>query len=259
MIPKIIHFMWLDKKNPYVRGFPDKYRTYLSGWVRMNPDWKVVVWNYEDIESEFPEYMDTFNKIPEWISKCDFARFLVVMKYGGVYIDMDFVPNRPFDDRVTDRSILLISEPREHVEFHKFPGLILNGLFGAEPMHPFMVGWVDQMVKNVNKVRKEWKVMNIIGPGGLYQYYIQNWSDKIPLYSEDTCLFTPVLQPAIAKLKSSPCNVVESYCYTKWFEGSGWGDGKNINILKFLIILTIIITLLYIFYRKYKVKKYSYH
>ncbi len=229
MIPKIIHLMWLDKNNPHNPGFPSKYTNYMDQWKNMNPSWQIMYWNYSDIEREFPDFMPIIEKIPVWISKCDFARVLVLYKYGGVYIDLDFFPLRPFDDHVTDRDLLLIYEPQEHSKYWNFDGLILNSIMGASPNHEFFKGFIDVSIhKILTTDPHRWNVIASIGPNGLYSYYSQYWKHSFAIDPLDTCLFIPSLQSFIPnKTTGEMCNVIKPYCTTKWDEGTEWFNGTT--------------------------------
>lgn len=250
MIPKVIHFMWLDKKNPYVRGFPEKYKENVEKWSRMNPDWRVVMWNWADIEREFPEWLDVLDRIPIWISKCDFARFLVLYKMGGVYIDLDFIPERPFDDYVTNRELLLFFEPREHMD-QLGEGLLYNGLVGATPEHPFISGWVQKMAEDAPENDKVYNVVKVTGPTGFYNYWRSTGVEVDP---RDTCLFCPVTK----RLVSSPyvtyiperCSELPPYCLTKWHEGTFWNITDNDRLYYSLFSLLLFVALVFFLCKK---------
>jgi mannosyltransferase OCH1-like enzyme len=244
MIPKIIHFMWLDKKNPYVRGFPDKYRDNINQWVQMNPDWKVVVWNYEDIENEFPEYMDTFNKIPEWISKCDFARMLVLNKFGGVYTDLDFTPLKPFGDSIMNRDIIVLKEPDQWVAWNE-DGRLLVGILACSKNHPFITGWINKMIENTDNYKKgdNWDVFVMTGPRGFYLYYKEN--PIINLDIKDSCSF----MPTAGKTKRKECINIEPFCYT-YNQESNWKPPLYIQFkYRFIAGFFLVFAIFYLIFR----------
>lgn len=223
--------MWLDKRDPHKSGFPTKYTPYMTQWKNMNQDWTIMYWNYSDIEREFPEYMPIIDKIPVWISKCDFARMLVIYKYGGVYIDLDFIPLRPFDDHVTNRDILLIYEPLEHSIYYGFDGLIMNGLLGCTPYHDFFGGYIELCIYKINVTDPtKWDVIKTIGPNNLYKYYYASWKDIISISYDETCLFIPTLQETIPDNgTTATCAPIKPYCTTKWTEGTEWFSNKTPN------------------------------
>jgi mannosyltransferase OCH1-like enzyme len=252
-IPKIIHFIWLDKNNTYSDYVPKKYKKNIQNWKQNNPSWEVKVWNYKDIEKEFPEYISIINNFNVWITKCDLARFLFVHKYGGVYIDMDIIFNKPFDDYITDREILLIIEPEQDIENDK--GRIFNGFFAAIPQHNFIKGWIDDMSKIKNKKENEnviKYVFNTSGPTNFYEYYMKNGKD---IQLENECLF----------LYKHCDNKSKIYSYVNHSLGREWknqsvlfqqpygikknktkNEKSNKWLLIIILVLLIIICLMYI-------------
>ncbi len=250
MIPKILHFMWLDKQNPYQRGYPDKYKKNVEDWIAMNPSWRVIMWNWEDVEREFPEWMETINSIPIWISKCDFARFLILYKMGGVYVDLDFIPKRPFDSYVTDRDLLLLFEPKEHMDQLK-EGLLYNGLVGCEPYNSFILGWIEKMAEDAPLNDKVSEVVSTTGPTGFYRY----WEGSgIPVSHLDTCLFAPVTKYMVSSpyLTYIPdrCAPYPPYCLTKWHEGTFWNLTEQDKTSWLLVFIPVIIVVLYFVWKK---------
>lgn len=261
MLPPLIHFMWLDKMDRARADYPDKYRTNVERAAALNPDWTVRVWTYRDIETEFPEYLDVLELFPVWISRCDFARFLVVQKYGGLYLDLDVVCTRPFDSYVTNRDILLIAEPEQHIHvFWALFGLgkIFNGIFGAAPQHPFVTGWLSRMEENVRSDPLVWDVMYYTGPVGLYQYYAAEWVDRVPVESCNTCLFMPLIRPVNINFNGDTfinpqCNDmgVEPFCFVDWNNGTGWVNTHVVSAVKVGLLVALIIALVW-WYRKKK-------
>ncbi len=257
MIPKVIHFMWLDKKDPYKSGFPGRYAGNLQKWIELNPDARVVMWNYKDVEDHFPEYMDYIEKTPAWISKCDLARFLILQKYGGIYSDLDFIPLKKLDNSVWNRDILVIKEPEEHV--NKSEGeKLFNGFVGAKPEHPFIQGWIRKIQHYIESA-DHWDVMNTTGPVSFNRYYQENPIAELDPY--DACRFIPVVCPVennpLKNFYVKPgCETVEPFCYTRWVDGTGWGISENDNKnYKYYIIPAVLMIFIIYIWRSRKSKK----
>lgn len=86
-IPKII---WQTMKTSQV---PKILYDYASTWIKLNPEYEYRLHDDNDvidfIKSDFPEFLEAYNKIKYGASKADLWRYLVIYKYGGVYTDMD--------------------------------------------------------------------------------------------------------------------------------------------------------------------------
>ena len=87
MIPKIIHQTW---KNETI---PDKWKESVGSVKAHHKSYKYMLWTdkamKEFVKKEYPEFYKTYNDYPNPIQRCDAFRFLVLYKYGGIYIDMD--------------------------------------------------------------------------------------------------------------------------------------------------------------------------
>ena len=97
--PKIIHQIWFDFKD--LPNIPEHFNKNVESWKNHNPDWDYKVWDLETavkiIKDEYPGYLNTFNEFKYNISKCDFFRYILMNKYGGMYIDLDFLCIRPIN------------------------------------------------------------------------------------------------------------------------------------------------------------------
>jgi mannosyltransferase OCH1-like enzyme len=88
-IPKIIHQIWYQGYDK----LPEKYHPMQQSWKDFHPHWAYYLWDREKIEQlieeSYPDVYDTYIKLPRMIQKIDFAKYIILHKYGGVYIDMD--------------------------------------------------------------------------------------------------------------------------------------------------------------------------
>ena len=93
MIPKIIHQLWVGPKKPPVQQ--------IESWKQMNPNWVHMFWTEETLKEYFPNGLHNqiqYDAMPEWNGKCDIARYEVLHKFGGFFIDADCTALRPLDD-----------------------------------------------------------------------------------------------------------------------------------------------------------------
>jgi mannosyltransferase OCH1-like enzyme len=88
-IPKIIHLTYKTKDIPpsVIKKFKDVY-----------PNYEIKIYDNNDcidfLSKEFSqEYVDIFNFIKDGPIKADFWRVCILYKYGGIYSDIDIIPN----------------------------------------------------------------------------------------------------------------------------------------------------------------------
>jgi mannosyltransferase OCH1-like enzyme len=90
-IPKIIHRIWIGP-----RPFPEQYKKCLDSCKRLHPDWKFILWTNKDIDKVLdinPKYKWLFNeykyKKTVYQAQKDILEYLILYKYGGIYLDAD--------------------------------------------------------------------------------------------------------------------------------------------------------------------------
>ncbi len=91
MIPKLIHRIWLGPKP-----IPAAYENYWRAWQRQHPDYTFKTWRDSDIDESF----FTREKIVQaegTSRKADIARYEILYKHGGVYLDCDVMPYNYLD------------------------------------------------------------------------------------------------------------------------------------------------------------------
>ncbi len=232
IIPKIIHFMWLDKENKSI--FPQKYEKNIETFKQFNRKYDIKIWYIKEvttlIKNNLPEFYDIFMTITPWISKCDFARFCIIYILGGVYSDCDFYCMKPLDNLICNHNQVFINEP--HATHH-----IFNGFFASIPKTKFIYGWLQTMSKHI----KYKNVMDKTGPLAFGRYYQS--SNYKPKLIENYKILPYKYQSNLLNNQY----LDDIYVYTLWHEGCGW-ENDQINewiygfIFLFLIIIITIIT-----------------
>jgi len=86
-IPKIIHH--LSKTNE----IPVKYMKPLNRCVKFNPDYKFTLWTDITLREFIVEFYPSFVKVYDGyrypIQRVDAVRYFILLKYGGIYLDLD--------------------------------------------------------------------------------------------------------------------------------------------------------------------------
>lgn len=245
-IPKIINFMWLDKKGG--NSIPTKYQKNINSFIEYNPDYRINYWtntNTEQVLKSYPRYYDFYNNgLPLHINKCDFARMVVLYHIGGIYSDLDFYCRRNLSPLLQD-DLLIVKEPPEHYYFGD-PRLCV-GFLGCNERNEFIKGWIEYMMSNINYYNIN--VMYTTGPCQFYKYY-----NSLPSKPNvvDTCLILPNIDKKEYTLSRVCKGRDDNYVYTKWKEGSGWILSSYFNldffrIYKNFILVILVLILIYFF------------
>lgn len=226
--PKIVHQTWKvkDGKDDFHRLLIDRHR-------RMNPRWKFVLYDDDDIqyflEQHFPHrVVQAYRKINPRYGACraDFFRYCVLYKYGGIYLDIKSSIRKKLDhikfpetngDRTKD--VLMVGHWKSAVwkEILEDPkGEIMNWVILSTPAHPLLWLVIEQMVSNIEDfnvkiVNYNWK---------LGDKYAATRAKYMVLEMTGPLMFSRVLW----RYDKSPSLVVSDQEIHEYFDYSGFGD-----------------------------------
>jgi len=94
MIPKIIHYCWLGGNS-----LPELEQRCLASWHEHMPDWEYKWWNEETFDiAAAPLYVRQAYEARKYAFVSDYVRLWALEKFGGLYMDVDFMVYRPFDE-----------------------------------------------------------------------------------------------------------------------------------------------------------------
>jgi mannosyltransferase OCH1-like enzyme len=95
-IPKIIHQTY--KSN----DLPHHFKVWREECIRLNPEWEFKLWTDEDnlqlVEEHYPHMLELYNSYDWYIKRVDMARYLILHKFGGLYMDFDMTCLKPFNN-----------------------------------------------------------------------------------------------------------------------------------------------------------------
>jgi len=140
MIPRILHQTWKT------REIPEAWLPLQRTWRELHPTWEYRLWTDGDlrrlVEVSHPSFLPVYDAYPLEISRIDAARYVILERYGGVYVDLDFECLRPVDALVADHEILLGLEPKAHLAAPKAASrgidrIVCNAFMASVPGHAF--------------------------------------------------------------------------------------------------------------------------
>ncbi len=237
-IPKIIHQMWLDKKVLDNEGPPESrsvYLSYMNKWKELHPEYTYMFWNRKRVDSlleKYPRYKTFYeNEIEAHIEKCDFARYVVLLEYGGIYVDLDVEPLKKITPLLKGRDKILIFESKDTrthlVEPHR---RLFNGWLGATPNDPFWSNWIDYLMSHYVR---NFSVMWNTGPSAFANFIWEKYPsvakesvDNTNVHTVNHCLVFPYTNRDGIY---SECEGIELDPYTviHWNDGTYWSQGTR--------------------------------
>lgn len=143
-IPKIIWQMWLG--GP----LPEEYSLYCLRWSQLHPGWECKFLTEESLWS-----MTFYNSLPLGSIKkispkaayqlaSDIVRYELLMRYGGVWVDVDMDPQYPIDD--------LCKGTDSWIAWEEEGVWVNNAIMAAAPGTDWMKEAVFSLAENIDKI-----------------------------------------------------------------------------------------------------------
>ena len=149
-IPKLIH------QTNNVSSFsemPCYIRYWAKTWNFKNLGFQHIIWDdksmYDMVKAEFgnlgntSRILEAYERLPFVVQKSDFFRYLVVLRYGGVYSDIDTECIKSIDEWVLNYDGVSFITGVEYWDH------ILQWTFAAIPNHPFFKLLVDHITERI--------------------------------------------------------------------------------------------------------------
>lgn len=150
-------------------------KDFLEGerqWAVKNPGFVHELFNDDTAHAficflyeDFPEIIDTYEKLPELVLKMDFFRYLILFAKGGVYADIDTFPFQPIPNWIPeniqpDEVGLIIGVGRDHtdsadlsIEQRKLQ--LGQFVIQAKPGHPILRETIALIVEYTQSLSKD--------------------------------------------------------------------------------------------------------
>jgi len=156
MIEKNIFQSWYSKVlNPLMQSKIDVFKN-------LNPDYSYNLYDDNDMDNFVNEHFngeiaECYNKLNIIVAKVDFWRYLVLYKYGGVYLDMDSNIEKPLDEliRSTDEAIITAEGN---------PNLYVQWALIFSKGHPILKKTIELIVSNIKNNSYPNDIHNMTGP-----------------------------------------------------------------------------------------------
>lgn len=141
MIPKHIFQSW------HTKDFHPQVQKYIDEIKSKNPEYTHTIFTDSEMDSFVNEHFrgviaDCYNRLNIIVAKVDFWRYLILYKYGGVYLDMDSYINKPLRELIRDEDECVITAENN-------PGLFVQWALIFNKGHPILKTVIDLIVSNI--------------------------------------------------------------------------------------------------------------
>lgn len=141
-IPRVFHSVWVG--DP----MPDHLVEYVATWTQVHPGWAHRLWTENDLDwLENQELFDFAEAITQHHGqfRADVARYEILNRYGGVYVDCDFEALASIEELLIGVDCFAAWETDDV--------WINNAILGSIPGHPLLRKLIDGLPANVKKHR----------------------------------------------------------------------------------------------------------
>lgn len=200
IIPRNIIQIWaINPDSPRIMS--SHHTSLVEKWKIMNPEYRHIFMTEKTIvpflQTHYPAYLETYNKLPRFIQKLDFFRYVALYHYGGFYFDVDMEPITPLDSSLLkhyavfpiDQYVKVNNERMKwfHSNSQKF--LLGQYAFGCREKDPFLYKIVQEIHENVDTYiemvsKEEEYVYTTTGPDFITKLY-RNYENKDEIYIID--------------------------------------------------------------------------
>lgn len=157
MIEKNIFQSWYTKQlHPLVQ---EK----INSFKELNSDYTYYLYDDNDMDDFVNEHFngeisECYNKLNIIVAKVDFWRYLVLYKYGGIYLDMDSSIEKPLNELINHEDQAIITaegNPNLYVQW--------SLIFSKE--HPILKKTIELICNNIKNNRYPNDIHKMTGPG----------------------------------------------------------------------------------------------
>eukprot|EP00892_Ulva_mutabilis_P010532 jgi/Ulvmu1/7851/UM004_0082.1 len=205
LIPKVVH-----QTAKSVDGLSAGVNALRQTWMRLNPAWEVRLWDdahcKEFVRQEFPEYLAAYNGLAKNVERADFFRYLVVLRFGGVYADIDTECTQPLDEAIRPDDALLVGWEGEEPSWERLMNRhfaryrqVQQWFFAAAPGHPALRRVCDHIAAHYRHRFSEYSNIDTLertGPGAWTDAVLSTAREHAPMVSSSNRVQLPRSQHA---------------------------------------------------------------
>lgn len=161
-LPHTINYCWFGGNQK-----PVIIEKCIESWKKYMPEWEIVEWNEDNYNVMAKPYTRDAYKAKKWAFVSDYARFDIIYRYGGIYLDTDVELLKPIPNEV----LLLNSFTGFESAGKVNPGLIYADLPGGEVTRLILQCYENIVfdLKNLNSITVNEITSSVLKPYGLQE------------------------------------------------------------------------------------------
>lgn len=131
MIPYKLHYCWFGSTEP-----PLIVKDCIESWKRVMPNIDIILWNESNVNIEGNKFMREAYLHKKYAFVSDYARYMILNKEGGIFLDSDVELIKPLDELLNNQTNFFVGFEKAVKSniFYVNPGLIMASI----PGHPIL-------------------------------------------------------------------------------------------------------------------------
>jgi len=186
IIPKIFHQIWLNGK------LPEEHCCFRDHMLELHPGWEYKLWTKRNMPKLINQ--DIFDKWPEMCFKADVLRYEILYKFGGIYIDTDFLFYKNIEECMQKEYLIVneFDEPYFHAGCYHMTNNCLIGAVPKSALMQYVVYKLRESMQRYEELKNKYNHfdagLSTVGP-----YFFDKCVEEIigRSFSYDTKYFCP--------------------------------------------------------------------
>lgn len=151
---------------------PDEFAFYGQAFELYHPMWRRTDWRRTEVLPRLIN-QDLFDRAREIVPKdwkrfqADLLRLELLYRFGGVYVDTDVQPLRPFDELLDGTECFVAWSPNRGPRGER---VLTQAVMGATAGHPFIKACIDGIPEAVRRYRGR-PLAQMVGPWHVTRVY----------------------------------------------------------------------------------------
>lgn len=204
---QLIHQIWFTIPGIRVGSNKKLLKSCSLSWTLENPQSLHLVWNRKHcislIRKYYAEYEGIFFSMPHEIQRCDFARYCILHRYGGIYADMDYKCTKSFEkvfELWNTHDIYLVQSPNSFNEQLNVSNSLMIARVRQHDFWRVLLSEIAQAVSRVQFLTRHFEIIYTTGPVILTRVFnVYRFRYKLQILPSD--LFHPL---SLIKRELSP-------------------------------------------------------
>lgn len=180
-IPKIVYQTWRTKND-----IPEYIKKQRNDMIKLNPNYKFILYDNDDMEKFVHENFDNqiiecWNRINIMTAKADFWRYLILYKYGGIYLDFDDIIKVNLDSFITDEEDVILLTDNSFKLNNKI--IIGQEILFVSKNNPVLKLTIDIVISNIKYNKFPNSIWNMTGPHtiteALQHFYKNEYNEEL--------------------------------------------------------------------------------